>query len=191
MIATVEKISERYLLPVIEELLSLFPFVIHEFHSDNGSEFINRRTARLLNKLHIELTKSRSRHSNDNALVESKNGSVIRKIYGRNFISRKHAKVIDDFNRKYVNIYLNYHRPCRFSEEKVDKRGKIRKVYPQKLTMTPYSRLRELENSDEYLKSGFSFGELDEIAFEKSDNEFAREMKKAKEELFKKIGLGK
>ncbi len=59
-----------------------FPFVMHGFHSDNGSEFINQTVAQLLNKLLIEQTKSRPRHSNDNGLVETKNGAVIRKHIG-------------------------------------------------------------------------------------------------------------
>ena len=142
MIATVEKITERYLKPVIKELLKLFPFTIYEFHSDNGSEFINHITAELLNKMHIQLSKSRSRHSNDNALVESKNGSVIRKLYGRNYINIKKAKKIDKFNRKYVNVYLNYHRPCGFAEDKIDKKGKLRKKYNQ--WMTPYEKFKSL-----------------------------------------------
>jgi transposase InsO family protein len=58
------------------------PFPIRGFHSDNGSEFINQTLARLLNKLLIEQTKSRLRHSNDNGLVETKNGAVIRKHMG-------------------------------------------------------------------------------------------------------------
>jgi transposase InsO family protein len=81
-IVSVEKISERYLLPALESLLDSFPFVILGFHADNGSEYINRRVARLLDKLRIELTKSRARQSNDNALVESKNGSIVRKHLG-------------------------------------------------------------------------------------------------------------
>ena len=76
-VATCERISEAYLIPVLgKELLASFPFVILGFHVDNGSEYINRHVAELLNKLLIEeFTKSRSRHSNDNALVESKNGA--------------------------------------------------------------------------------------------------------------------
>jgi len=69
-------------LPVLEAILATFPFVIHGFHADNGSEYINHRVAALLQKLHIEFTKSRPRHSNDNALAESKNASVIRKHLG-------------------------------------------------------------------------------------------------------------
>ncbi|MEQ1846952.1 MAG: integrase, partial [Nitrospira sp.] len=37
-VATCEKISEAFLIPVLEALLLSFPFVIHGFHSDNGSE---------------------------------------------------------------------------------------------------------------------------------------------------------
>ena len=68
VVCTVEKISERYLIPALEQLLETFPFTVLGFHSDNGSEYINKRVADLLEKLLIEFTKSRSRHSNDNCL---------------------------------------------------------------------------------------------------------------------------
>lgn len=73
------RISELWLIPVLEAMLAQFPFHIRGFHSDNGSEFINYDVSRLLGKLLIEQTKSRSRHSNDNGLAEAKNGAVIRK----------------------------------------------------------------------------------------------------------------
>ena len=89
-VATCERISEAFLIPVLEELLASFPFVIRGFHADNGSEYINRHVAELLNKLLIEeFTKSRSRHSNDNALVESKNGSIVRKHFGYTHIPQR------------------------------------------------------------------------------------------------------
>lgn len=187
LIATVEKITERYLKPVIEELLKLFPFRIYEFHADNGSEYINHWVAKLLNKIHIELTKSRSRHSNDNALVESKNGSIIRKAYGRNYIDGKWAKEINEFNKKYFNIYLNYHRPCAFAENRKDKRGKEKKVYRTDGYQTPYERFKRLTEAEKYLKPEFSFEELDRTAYAQSDNEFAEEMNMEKRKLFKKI----
>ena len=86
---TVEKINDQFLLPVLEEMIASFPFRILGFHSDNGSEYINRRVTELLEKLLIEFTKSRSRHSNDNALAESKNGSVVRKTFGCGHITQK------------------------------------------------------------------------------------------------------
>jgi hypothetical protein len=56
VVCTVEKISEQYLMPAIEQLLDCFPFVIQGFHSDNGSEYINYKVAALLQKLLIEFT---------------------------------------------------------------------------------------------------------------------------------------
>jgi len=84
--ASVERISEAYLIPVLGSMLFQFPFVIHGFHSDNGSEFVNHVVARLLNKLLICFTKSRPRHTNDNGLVETKNSSVVRKNLGYSYI---------------------------------------------------------------------------------------------------------
>ena len=70
------------MVPVLESMLVQFPFIIKGFHSDNGSEFVNKTVAALLNKLLIRFTKSTARHTNDNSLVESKNGSVVRKQLG-------------------------------------------------------------------------------------------------------------
>ena len=100
-VATCERISEAFLIPVLEELLTSFPFVIVDFHVDNGSEYINRPVAELLNKLLMalcqpleEFTKSRSRHSNDNAPVESKNGAVVRKHFGYSHIPQSFATLL-------------------------------------------------------------------------------------------------
>ena len=100
IIGCVERISEEYLLPLLEDLLSQFPFVIHNFHSDNGSEYINKVVAKLLNKLLISQTKCRPRHSNDNGLVEGKNNFVIRKHIGYRFIDKGYARI---FNKFYIN----------------------------------------------------------------------------------------
>jgi len=59
IVAAVEKISEAYLEPILLLILEQYPFVIIEFHADNGSEYINHTVAKLLNKLLIKLTKSR------------------------------------------------------------------------------------------------------------------------------------
>jgi len=185
MVATVPAISEEFLKPVIEELLSCLPFVIHEFHSDNGSEFINHVVAALLTKLYIRFTKSRARHSNDNALVESKNGSVVRKLYGHNHIPAAWASAINEFNRSFVNTYLNYHRPCGFAEITSDAHGKEKKIYTH--WMTPYEKFRSLDKSARYLKPGIGFKDLDALAGAKSDNEFAQDMQQAKVELFTKL----
>ena len=76
IIGATAQISEAWLLPVLTAMIEQFPFVIRGFHSDNGSEYINHTVSTLLNKLLVEQTKSRPRHSNDNGLVEAKNGAV-------------------------------------------------------------------------------------------------------------------
>jgi transposase InsO family protein len=72
----------------MERIPEQFPFEIRGFRSDNGGEFINRTIADLPDKLLIEQTKSRPRHSNDNGLGETKNGGVIRKHSHKQIESR-------------------------------------------------------------------------------------------------------
>jgi len=184
IVCSVEKISEQYLMPALEQLLESFPFTILGFHSDNGSEYINRRVAKLLQKLFIEFTKSRSRHSNDNALAESKNGSVVRKIFGYTHIAQKWAPEINKFNRDYLNPYINYHRPCLFSKTITDTKGKQKKVYPFEKMMTPYDKLKSLADVEQHLKPEVNLAELDEYALKMSDNEAANCLQKARQKLF-------
>ena len=184
IVCSVEKISERYLIPALEQLLESFPFAILGFHSDNGSEYVNRRVAGLLQKLFIEFTKSRSRHSNDNALAESKNASVVRKIFGYTHIAQKWAPEINKFNREYLNPYINYHRPCFFPETIIDTKGKQRKRYLFKNMMTPYDKLKSLPDVAQYLKPEVALAELDEYALKMSDNEAASCLQKARRTLF-------
>ncbi len=185
IVICVEGISEAFLLPVLREALESFPFTIINFHSDNGSEYINRTVARLLEKLRIHQTKSRSRRTNDNALVESKNGSTIRKHMGRNHIQKKHAPLINEYYQKYFNPFLNYHRICAFATDYTDKRGKVRKKYETYLT--PYERLKLIPDVEQYLKPNITFAELDTIAYAESDNEFAQKLDEMKKILAKKL----
>ncbi len=187
VVGTVEKISEQYLIPVLEQMLETFPFKIMSFHSDNGSEYINQNVAKLLKKLLIEFTKSRSRHSNDNALAESKNASVVRKVLGYRHIPQKWARLINEFNKEYLNPHVNYHRPCFFPVIITDKKGKQQKKYPYKSMMTPYDKLKSLPESEKHLKEGVTFEIMDKIAFAMTDNQSADRLQKARQSLFKTI----
>lgn len=187
VVCTVEKISERYLIPVLEQQLNAFPFTILGFHSDNGSEYINKNVAELLEKLRIEFTKSRSRQTNDNAMVESKNGSIIRKQFGYSHIQQHWAPLINEFNHDYLNPYINYHRPCFFPEIRVDDKGKERKIYPYQNMMTPYDKFKSLPDAAEYLKSDLTFEILDHTAHKISDSQAADQLLEARQKLFKTI----
>lgn len=130
IVCSMEKISERYLIPVLEDLLEQFPFVILAFHADNGSAYINKQVVKLLNNLLIELNKSRTRHCNDNALVESQNGAIIRKQLSYVHIPQQWAPQLNAFHRDHLNPYINFHRHCFFPVVMIDAKGKPRKRYP-------------------------------------------------------------
>jgi transposase InsO family protein len=152
IVASVERISEQYLEPILESMLTGFPFVIRGFHSDNGVEFINKTVAKLLNKLLIRFTKCRPRHTNDNGLVESKNGSVVRKQLGYVYIPQSYATAINRYHRDFLNVYINFHRPCFFAVSVVDHRGKVKKTYPYQDVMTPYEKLESIPRAQSYLQ---------------------------------------
>ena len=187
IVGCVEKISEYFLEPLLEDALTQFPFVILNFHSDNGSEYINKTVAKLLNKLLVSQTKSRSRHPGDNAIAECKNGAIIRKHIGYSHIPQKYAPLINQFYKNHLNPYLNFHRPSGYATivEDAKKKGKLKKVY--KTYLTPYEKLTLLPGFKKYLKPIITFETLEKIAYEKSDNECAALMQKTKEELFKKF----
>ena len=183
----VERISEAYLLPVLEAIIDAFPFVIRSFHSDNGSEYINHQVAKLLDKLRIEQTKSRSRQTNDNALAESKNASTVRKYLGYSHIPQHFASQVNTFTVEVLSPYLNYHRPCHFPTEYQDKKGKIRKRYRYQDMMTPYEKFRSLPEAESYLKQGVTLKKLDTLATQCSDNDAAQHLNDARATLFQLI----
>ncbi|MDE2509637.1 MAG: DDE-type integrase/transposase/recombinase [Elusimicrobia bacterium] len=185
IVVCVAEISEAHLHEALEAALACFPFVIVNFHSDNGGEFINATVAKLLNKLLIEQTKSRSNRTNDNALVESKNGSVIRKHMGYWHIDRRHAPIINEFYLEHFNNYLNFHRPCAFATVTIDEKGRRRKKY--ETYQTPYERLRSIKKVGKYLREGVTLKALGAIAARRSDNETASAMQAAKDRLFRRL----
>ena len=182
VVGSVEAISEAFLIPMLEAMLAQFPFRIRGFHSDNGSEFINHLVAKLLNKLLIEQTKSRPRHSNDNGLAESKNGAVVRKAMGYTHIAGQHAAAIAEFYTEHLNPYLNFHRPCGVPELVVNGKGKEKRVY--RWYATPWEILRQLPDVASHLKAEWTIAQLDQQAQAKSDTQAAAEMQEAKRKLF-------
>jgi transposase InsO family protein len=181
------RISEAYLEPVLEHMLRQFPFRILGFHSDNGSEFINKTVAQLLEKLRVEQTKSRPRQSGDNGLVETKNGAIIRKHIGYGYIDAKHADAINDFYCQHLNPYLNYHRPCAQADVEIDQKGRKRVSY--KRYQTPLETLSLLDKPGQYLRDGLSMNALKRVAGAISDTDAAKRMQQAKAKLFERLRL--
>jgi hypothetical protein len=184
-VAAVEGISEQFLGHILEEVLKAFPIKILGFHTDNGSEYINRIVAKLLNKLMIEQTKSRSRKTNDNALVEGKNGAIVRKYMGYGHIPKKYAKDINQFYKEYLNPYLNFHRYCGFATDYVDEVGRVTKKY--ETYMTPIQKLLSLPSCEQYLKVGVTKELLEQQSKSESHFEAAQKVHEMRTRLFKNI----
>ena len=189
VVATVQTISEAHLLPVIEQMLALFPFAILGFHADNGSEYVNHQVARMLDKLRVEFTRSRPRRSNDNGLAETKNGAVVRKLFGYEHIPQRHASRFNTFCVEYFNPFLNFHRPCLFATDKPDpkKPGRIKRVYLPKDAMTPLDKLCSLPEVAAFLREGVTLEDLHALATALTDVQAGEELHEARMALFKRV----
>lgn len=188
IVVCVPTISEQFMLPALYQIIDQYPFVIFNFHSDRGSENINWLVAEMLTKLHIRQTKSRSRRPNDNALVETKNGAVIRKNMGWEHLDNGASDLINRFYQDWFNPYLNFHRPSLFAAGTIkDLKGRERKIYDE--AIVPYEKLKQIDRrlKRSCLKPGVSFRQLDKTAYRYSDNEFAELMRTEERKLFATI----
>jgi len=185
VVVSVERITENHLAANLENILNQFPFSIKGFHSDNGGEFVNKIVADILNKLAIRFTRSRPRHSDDNGLVESKNGSVIRKNLGYTHIPQSGARELNQYHLYYLNPYINFHRPCFFPVEEIDQKGRIKKKYLYNKINTPFEKLKSIPQVENYLRPGVTLQKMETYAQQSSDNQFAERMVKARSNLLK------
>lgn len=185
VIVCVPQITEYWMIPAFEAMFDQYPFVIFNFHSDRGGENINYQVTDLLQRLLIKQTKSRSNHCNDNALVETKNGSVVRKNMGWEHINEECVDLFNTYYRNYFNPYLNFHRPCAYPTIKTDEKGKKRKVYIH--YHTPYDALKGITDFQKFLKPGVALTQLDTIAMKHSDNEWAKVMREEERILWETI----
>jgi hypothetical protein len=185
VVVSLERITEKHLESNLEAILRQFPFHLKGFHSDNGTEFVNKVVAEILNKLLIRFTRSRPRHPDDNGLVESKNGSVIRKNLGYTHIPQSGACLLNQYHQYYLNPYINFHRPCFFPVEEIDRKGKVKKKYPYSKINTPFEKLKSIPGIEIYLRQGVTLDKMQSYADQISDNNFAERMVKARSNLFK------
>ncbi len=105
---------------------------------------------------------------------------------GYGWIAHEEAEKIQAFYRKTLNVYLNYHnyhRPCGYATEFVDRKGKTRKRYDAYLT--PYEKLKSLPQAEQYLRPGVTMAKLEWIAQRHSDTEYALLVHQEKVKLFR------
>jgi hypothetical protein len=115
------------------------PFPLLGLDSDNGSEFINQDLASWCRRESITFTRSRPYKKNDNCYVEQKNGSIVRRIIGRDRYSSKQA--YETLNRIYylLRLYVNFFQPMMKLVSKTRHGAKVYRVYDT--ARTPYQRV--------------------------------------------------
>lgn len=178
-------ISEEYMKDILQKMLDCYPCNIINFHSDNGSEYINHTVANLLSRLCIKQTKSRPRHSTDNGLVETKNGSVIRHFIPRGYIAKDKYREMNEFFFTYFHKYLNFHRPCLYPTVTLDLKGKKKVTYNE--CMTPYQKLISIDNYEQYLKPTITKEILKATAMKQNHVECLKEMDRCRTQLLANV----
>lgn len=133
--------GERGIVRAIDNIKKEVPFEIKGFDSDTGSEFVNWHFVRYCEKHGHSFTRSRPAMKNDNAYVEEKNDTHIRRWLGyRRYDTKKQLKLINNLYRKELRLFNNFFRPVMKIKEKIKVNNSIcRKKYDR--AKTPYQRL--------------------------------------------------
>jgi hypothetical protein len=181
VVVCTEQITHSYMHTVMARLMEQFPFTIQGIHADNGSEYINTRMLELMENARIALTKSRPRRSTDNALVEGKNGAVVRKMFGYAHIPKSRANLLNAFNQEHFNPLNNLHRPCLFATLQDDpvKPGRTKRSYAPRDARTPLEKLESLAPMLRHLKPGVTLKGLKAKAREHTDLQAAQALQQA------------
>lgn len=119
-----------------------FPFLWHEMHTDNGTEFINDTVWQYAQKNKLDFSRSRPYAKNDNCFVEQKNGTHVRKIVGyHRYDTREECDILRGLYRNDLRLYKNFFQPIipLVSKERIG--GHIRRTYGT--PKTPYQRIMD------------------------------------------------
>lgn len=127
------------------------PFPRKSIDSDTGSEFINWNLFRWCEAEGVTFTRGRPGKKNDNAHVEQKNWTHVRKLVGyHRYATAEHVDRLNDLYRHEWRQYENFFQPTIKLAEKVRTGGHVRKVY--EVAKTPYQRIMESAAVDEGTK---------------------------------------
>jgi hypothetical protein len=127
----------------VSEVTSSLPFTLKGLDSDSGSEFVNWHMVRYCEKENLFFTRSRPDRKNDNAYVEQKNYTHIRKWMSyRRYDTLAQRDLMNDLYRNELRLFNNFFRPVMKIEKKEKMNNSIcKKTYGAALT--PYQRLMQ------------------------------------------------
>jgi hypothetical protein len=134
--------SQEYSFWALKEIRKRTPFEWKGLDSDNGQEFINQILYKYCQKEKLEFTRSRPNRKNDNAYIEQKNWTHVRKLLGYlRYDTLKELMIINDLYRNELRLYKNFFQPVMKLILKERIGGRIKRKYDT--PKTPYQRLIE------------------------------------------------
>ena len=131
----------------LEEMRQVLPFALQGIDSDNGSEFINAHLVRYCQGHGIQFTRGRPYKKDDNAHVEQKNWTHVRKLMGYvRYDSREALAAMNHLYRHELRLFQNLFLPSVKLVQKVRVGSRIRRVYDR--PQTPLERVRACPEAD-------------------------------------------
>ena len=132
--------GQRGILKAIESISERFPFKVLGIDSDNGSEFINHHLFNYCKREGIQFTRSRPYKKDDNAHVEQKNWTHVRKFMGWDrFDSPQALRAMNDLYEKELPVFMNLFQPSVKRQKTIRKGSRKQRIYDK--PQTPLDRL--------------------------------------------------
>jgi len=125
----------------ITQIIDEMPFTIHELDSDNGDEFLNYDLINYCDATGLQYFRSRPYKKNDQAHIEQKNSTHVRRIFGRiRFDNPLVLNLINDLYKHELMLYHNFFKPSQKLKTKSFVGSKTVRVF-ENIPLTPYKRV--------------------------------------------------
>jgi len=171
--------SQEYTFQALKEERRRSPFQWTGLDSDNGSEFINNVLYKYSRREGLEFTRSRANRKNDNASIEEKNWTHVRKVFGYlRYDTYEELAIMNDLYHHERRLYKNFFQPAMKLQSKERIGGRVKRKYD--VPRTPYQRLMESGQISEETKE-----ELQGIYLSLNPAELKREIDAKLEKLYK------
>ena len=134
--------SQEHSFWALKEIRKRTSFDWKGIDSDNGPEFINQILYNYCQREKLEFTRSREYKKNDNAYIEQKNWTHVRKVFGYlRYDTYEEMAIMNDLYHNELRLYKNFFQPVMKLKSKERVGGKVKRKY--EASKTPYQRLME------------------------------------------------
>lgn len=139
--------GEAGVLNALQDITKVLPFGLVGIDSDNGSEFINYHLLRYCKRQGIQFTRSRPYKKDDNAHIEQKNWTHIRKLIGWDrYDSLSALEAMNELYRGELRLFMNLYQPSVKLIKTIRIGSRMKRVYDNPIT--PFDRLLKCEQAD-------------------------------------------